>query len=200
MNQEQVLDHLRASEALLEGHFELSSGNHSDRYFQCARVLQYPKRAAALAQALADRANEFNGGPALDAVVGPAMGAVVWSYAVASAFGCPSLFTERFNGEMTLRRGFRLERGARVLMVEDVLSTGGSAREAMAALKSTGVQFVGVGAIVNRTGGNPYTDMGLPLIALCDVDVQMWEPDECPLCAAGEKAVKPGSRTAAAEA
>ena len=190
MDPSRVLEHLRESEALLEGHFELSSGFHSDRYFQCAKVLQYPERAADLARGLAERVKDAN----VEVVVGPAMGAVVWSFAVAQALGVRSLFTERQDTVMTLRRGFELRPGERVLVVEDAVSTGRSAREAIEVVKGTGAEIVGVGSIVNRSGGNPFEDDGLPLWALCDVTVNMWSPDDCPLCANGGVAVKPGSR------
>ena len=193
-----VLELLRESEALLEGHFELSSGKHSDRYFQCAKVLQYPNRARELAAGLAEALTALP--EPVQVVVGPAMGAVVWSFAVAEELGVRSLFTERKDGGMVLRRGFSLEPGERVLVVEDALTTGGSAREAIRALEEAGGNVVAVGSVVNRSGGNPFEVVGeglskaLPLFALCDVEAQTFEPSECPLCAAGGHAIKPGSR------
>ena len=164
MQTDEVLDHFRQTGAMLEGHFELSSGLHSDRYFQCALVLSQPRRAGALALAFADRFNLE-----VDVVVGPAMGAVVWAQEVGRALDRRAMFTERVGGVMTLRR-------------EVVRAHGGLP--------------VGVGSMINRSGGNPFDDEPLPLTCLAEVEVQVWEPAECPLCAAGGTAVKPGSRTA----
>jgi orotate phosphoribosyltransferase len=190
---DEVLDHFRQTGAMLEGHFELSSGLHSDRYFQCALVLSQPRRAGALALAFAERFNLE-----VDVVVGPAMGAVVWAQEVGRALDRRAMFTERVGGVMTLRRGFRFEQGERCLVVEDVLTTGGSAREALEVVRAHGGLPVGVGSMINRSGGNPFEDEPLPLTCLAEVEVQVWEPAECPLCAAGGTAVKPGSRTALA--
>ncbi|MAF67448.1 MAG: orotate phosphoribosyltransferase [Planctomycetes bacterium] len=188
-----VLDHFRQTGALLEGHFELSSGLHSDRYLQCALVLSEPRRAEALARAFAERLETD-----VDVVVGPAMGAVVWAQEIGRALDRRAMFTERSGGEMTLRRGFRFETGERCLVVEDVLTTGGSAKEALEVVRAHGGLPVAVGSIINRSGGNPFEDEELPLTCLAEVEVQVWEPDVCPLCAAGGAAVKPGSRTALA--
>ncbi len=198
MESGRVLELLRESDALLEGHFALSSGRHSDRYFQCAKVLQHPSHAGELARGLA--ASLAGAGLEVDVVVGPAMGAVVWSYAVANALGVRSLFTERVDGAMALRRGFELGAGERVLVVEDALTTGGSAREAIAVVRAHGARVVAVGSVVNRSGGNPFEAEGLPLFALCEVSAETWEPAACPLCAQGTRAVKPGSRPISAEA
>lgn len=195
MRSDEVLDLLRASEALLEGHFQLSSGLHSDRYFQCALVLSYPERAERLARALAARLER-----PFDVVVGPALGAVVWAQEVARALGARAFFTERKDGRMELRRGFRIAPGARVLVVEDVVTTGGSARETVLALRALGVETQEVGAIVDRSGGEPFADLGLPFTALARVAVQSYAPEQCPLCAAGSRAEKPGSRVGEAAA
>ncbi len=192
MDESQVFDHFRESGALLEGHFELSSGLHSNRYFQCALVLSEPKRAQALAQAFAGQVPVE-----VDAVVGPAMGAVVWAQEVGRALDRRALFTERKDGVMCLRRGFTFEPGERVLLVEDVLTTGGSAREVIEVLEREGAKVVACGALLNRSGKNPFEDLGLPLVELVRTEVQVWEPSDCPLCAKGDPAVKPGSRTAA---
>jgi len=197
MESSRVLELLRQSEALLEGHFELSSGNHSDRYFQCARALQFPAVAHELAASLGERLRAGGAEP-FDLVVGPALGAVVWAFAVADALELPGLFTERVEGTMALRRGFRIDPGARILVVEDVLTTGGSAREVIELLRGLGAEPRAVGAIVNRTAGNPFEDLGLPLFALADVEARHWPADRCPLCADGGRAVKPGSRPGAA--
>jgi orotate phosphoribosyltransferase len=196
MNQEQVLEACRRSSAMLEGHFQLTSGRHSDRYFQCALLLCDPLRAGELARAIALRIEDRP-----DVVVGPAMGAVVWAHEVARALERPSFFTERVDGRMTLRRGFVLEPGARVLVVEDVTTTGGSVREVLEVVRAAGAQPIGVAAIVNRSGQrNPFQDEGLPFWCLAEVEVQTWAPDECPLCADGTQgpAIKPGSRPGAA--
>lgn len=193
MDEGQVFDHFRASGALLEGHFELSSGLHSDRYFQCALVLSEPRRAGALAAAFAGQVDVE-----VDCVVGPAMGAVVWAQEVGRALDKRALFTERKDGTMCLRRGFAFEPGERVLLVEDVLTTGGSAREVIEVLEQHGARVVACGALLNRSGRNPFEELGLPLFELVRTEVQVWEPDACPLCAAGDAPTKPGSRPAGA--
>jgi orotate phosphoribosyltransferase len=187
MDEASVLSALRDTGAMLEGHFELSSGLHSDRYFQCARVLQHPARAEALARGLAPHL------PACDVVVGPALGAVTWAHEVARALGVRGIFTERQDGVMRMRR-FELAPDERVLVVEDVLTTGGSAREVIEVVRGLGARVVGVAGVVNRSGRNPFADLGLDLWTLVAVTVEAWQPDACPLCAAGGKAVKPGSR------
>lgn len=183
---------------MLEGHFLLSSGLHSDRYFQCALLLSDPLRAGDLARALALRLDDRP-----DVVVGPAMGAVIWAHEVARALERPAFFTERVNGKFELRRGFHLEPGTRVLVVEDVTTTGGSVREVLELMRELEVEVIGVAAIVNRSGVlNPFEAEGLPFCALAEAQVQTWEPENCPLCAEGElgPAVKPGSRPGAASA
>lgn len=189
MDAAEVFELFRASGAMLEGHFELSSGLHSDRYFQCALLLQSPRRAEQLAQALAPRI------PKVDLVVGPALGAVTWAHEMARALGVDGIFTERKDGEMALRRGFKIAPGTKVLVVEDVLTTGGSAKEVLRVLKELGADVVAVGSILNRSGGNPFEEFGLPLHCLAEAQVQTWKPADCPLCAAGTSAIKPGSRT-----
>ena len=193
MDSATLLESMREKQALLEGHFELSSGLHSDRYFQCALFLQDPVEAGAAAQSIARIVKDRD----IDVVVGPAMGAVTFSYEVGRACGTRALFTERKDGEMVLRRGFTLAKGERVLVVEDVLTTGGSAREVILVLESLGAKVVAAGCLVNRSGGNPFEDLGIPLVALADVEARTWNPNECPLCASGDKAVKPGSRPGA---
>ena len=189
METSEVLDLLRGSGALLEGHFELSSGLHSDRYFQCALGLCEPQRAEVLARALAEKLPYE-----VDLVVGPALGAVVWAQEMARALGTPAYFTERSQGEMLLRRGFSVEPKTRVLVVEDVITTGGSAREVVEVLRGMGAVVCGVGTLVNRSGGNPYEDLGMELTSLAAVEVETWEPGECPLCADGGEPTKPGSK------
>jgi orotate phosphoribosyltransferase len=188
-----VLALFRETGAMLEGHFELSSGLHSERYFQCALLLAEPRRAERLAQALAQKI-EARREKKYDVVIGPALGAVIWAHEVARALGARALFTERKDGPMSLRRGFTLKPGERVLVVEDVLTTGGSAREVIEVMRGFDVPAAGVAAIINRSGGNPFAKDGLSLTALAEVEVRTWKREECALCKAGGKAVKPGSR------
>lgn len=185
-----TLDDMTAAGALLEGHFKLSSGLHSSRYLQCALYLADPTRAEAAGRQLAARLK--SAAPQL--VVAPALGGVVIGHEVARAFeDVPFFFTERSEGAMTLRRGFRIEPGYRVLVVEDVVTTGGSTREVMGAVTQQGATVVGIGAIVNRSGReNPFAP--LPFTALLTVDVPTYPPESCPLCASGVPLTKPGSR------
>jgi orotate phosphoribosyltransferase len=192
LTSEQALDLLRGERALLEGHFLLSSGLRSDRYFQCALALANPVTAERLARGLAARLPQRP-----DLVVGPAMGAVVWAQEVARALGTRAFFTERVDGEFALRRGFQIEPGARVLVVEDVVTTGGSAKEVVRLLRSMVVDVIGVGAIVDRSGGEPFADVGLPLTALAQVTARTWSADDVPAEFAGTEPVKPGSRPTA---
>jgi orotate phosphoribosyltransferase len=181
---------------MLEGHFQLSSGLHSDRYFQCALILEDPARAEKLAQELAGRIRKKDR-EKFDVVIGPALGAVIWAHEVARALGARCQFTERKDGKMELRRGFKLSPGERVLVVEDVLTTGGSTREVIEVMKHHDARPAAIGAIVNRSGGNPFAAEGLALHALAEVEVKTWKPEDCPLCRAGGSAVKPGSRPGA---
>jgi orotate phosphoribosyltransferase len=195
MNQEQVLDLFRRTGAMLEGHFLLSSGRHSDRYFQCALLLADPRKAEQLARALA-----LSIDVSADIVVGPALGAVTWAHEMARALDLNSYFVERVNERFALRRGFQLQSGARVLVVEDVLTTGKSVREVFDVLRELGAQPIGVASIVNRSGiDNPFASEGLPFWRLADVDAKSWTADECPLCKSADAgpAIKPGSRPGA---
>jgi orotate phosphoribosyltransferase len=199
MDQEQVLERMRRSGALLEGHFLLSSGRHSDRYFQCALVLAHPKIAEELARAVAVQLAALR----VDVVVGPALGAVVWAQEVGRALGTRALFTERENGQMVLRRGFQLKPGERALVVEDAITTGGSVREVLAIVRAQGAKPVGVAGIVNRSGhSNPFEADGLAFACLAEVQAESWPPGDCPLCASGRAgpAIKPGSRSQPAPA
>ena len=194
MTDDEILDEFRAAEALLEGHFILSSGLRSPRYLQCARVLMDPARAGRLASALAGKL------PAevreqVDAVVSPAMGGVIIGHEMGRALGRRAMFVERPEGRFELRRGFRLEPGERVLLVEDVVTTGLSSREAIAAIEAAGGKVVGAAALVDRSGGT--ADLGLPLTALIRIDVPTFSADELPPELASIPAVKPGSRAAA---
>jgi orotate phosphoribosyltransferase len=185
-----TLDDMKAAGALLEGHFKLSSGLHSSRYLQCALYLADPARAEAAGRQLAARLKSA----AAQLVVAPALGGVVIGHEVARAFeDVPFFFTERSEGAMTLRRGFHIEPGFRVLVVEDVVTTGGSTHEVMDAVTREGGVVVGVGAIVNRSGReNLFAP--LPFTALLTVDVPTYPPESCPLCASGVPLTKPGSR------
>lgn len=193
LDQDRILALFRETGAMLEGHFELSSGLHSERYFQCALLLADPRRAELLAQALAKKFAARREKP-FDVVIGPALGAVVWAHEVARALGARAMFTERKDGAMSLRRGFVLKPGERVLVVEDVLTTGGSAREVIEVMRTYDVPAAGVAAIVNRSGGNPFAKDGFVLTSLAEVEVRTWKREECLLCKAGGKAVRPGSR------
>ena len=184
-----TLDDMTAAGALLEGHFKLSSGLHSPRYLQCARFLADPARAEAAGRQLAARMKSCS----VQVVTAPALGGVIIGHEVARALGVPFYFTERADGAMQLRRGFALDPGDRVLVVEDVVTTGGSTREVMDVVKQHGGVVVGVGSMVNRSGSeNPFAP--LPYTALLTVDVPTYPPDACPLCASGAPVVKPGSR------
>jgi orotate phosphoribosyltransferase len=186
------LDDMKAAGALLEGHFKLSSGLHSPRYLQCALYLAEPAHAEAAGRQLAARLKSYGA----QVVVAPALGGVIIGHEVARALGVRFLFTERADGAMQLRRGFAIEPGDRALVVEDVVTTGGSTREVMEVIRLGGGSVVGVAAIVNRSGvENPFTP--LPFTALLTVDVPTYPPESCPLCQAGSPLVKPGSRTGA---
>ena len=185
---------LQASGALRSGHFELSSGRHARRYVQCALLLELPERARRAGALLGLRLRAHR--PEL--IGAPALGGLVIGHESAAALGVPFRFTERKAGEMTLRRGFRIDPGTRVAVVEDVVTTGGSAREAMAVVESLGGEVVAAGAIIDRSGGGrPFE---VPFEALLDLDLESWPPEECPLCERGEPIDKPGSRPGSAPA
>jgi orotate phosphoribosyltransferase len=179
---------LAESGALERGHFELSSGRHSPAYVQCALLLEDPRRARRVGRALARLLASLRP----QAVVSPALGGLVIGHEVAEALGVPFRFTERQDGVMSLRRGFRLEPGERVAVVEDVVTTGQSTREAAAAVEAAGGRVAAVGAIVDRSGGGrPFE---VPFYRLLDLDLPAWSAEECPLCAEGGRPEKPGSR------
>ncbi|MBO0334710.1 orotate phosphoribosyltransferase [Sneathiella sp. CAU 1612] len=192
MKEDEILSHFRETNALLEGHFLLSSGLHSDRYLQCAKVLMYPDRAAILCRALADKVAETLGENAVDIVVAPAMGGIIVGYELARQLAVPGIFTERENGEFTLRRGFQLTPGARVIMSEDIVTTGKSSRECIAAIQAAGGEVVGATCLIDRSNGS--ADVGVPLISLLQMEVKTYEPDKLPPDLAATPAVKPGSR------
>jgi orotate phosphoribosyltransferase len=189
-----LLSTFRAKGALLEGHFLLSSGLHSSRYLQCALVLMDPPLASRLGRELAGALRSVLRDVRPAAVVAPALGGVLVAQEVARALGCRGLFTERSDGRMTLRRGFRLERGEAVVVVEDVITTGGSTREVMDVVRAAGAHVIAAGSLVDRSGGT--LDLGLPRRSLLALDVPAYAPQACPLCAQGSTPQKPGSRGA----
>jgi orotate phosphoribosyltransferase len=186
MDSEAVLMLFRRSEALLEGHFRLSSGLHSSRYLQSALVLQHPPHAETLGRALGAAAGHLQ--PTV--VLSPALGGLIIGHEVARALGVRAIFAERQEVRMVLRRGFSLTQADRILVVEDVVTTGGSTREAMAA--ATPGTIVGAASIIDRSGG--AVSLEVPYVALVSLTVPTYHPDSCPMCAAGEPIVKPGSR------
>jgi orotate phosphoribosyltransferase len=192
MNQDEVLRHFRETDALLEGHFLLSSGLHSSRYLQCAKVLSHPERAAALCRALADKVITAVGEGGIDIVVAPAMGGVVVGYEMARQLGVPGIFTERVEGEFAFRRGFELEPGARVLMSEDIVTTGKSSLECIKAINAAGGTTVAASCLIDRSDGE--VDLGLPLVSLTGLKVPSYEADALPPELAAIPAIKPGSR------
>jgi len=188
MDSTTVLDLFRRCGGLLEGHFQLSSGLHSTGYLQCAQVLQHPEHAAALGRALAEQATRLEP----DLVLSPALGGVIIGHEVGRALGVRAPFAERLDGELGLRRGFRIEPGERVLVVEDVVTTGGSTRETIAVATAAGGTVVGVAAIIDR--GEAPVRFDVPFDTLVQIPLPAHEPSECPRCANGEPLLKPGSR------
>ena len=188
MTEKETLALYEKTGALMRGHFRLTSGLHSDVYLQSALVLQFPEHAAALGAALA--------APFRDAgattVLAPAIGGILVAYEVARALGSRCLFTERENGVMTLRRGFTLSPGERCLVVEDVITTGGSTREVVECVEKAGGVVVGVGSLIDRSGGG--AQFAVKRVALATVQATTWKPEACPLCKTGSPAIKPGSR------
>jgi orotate phosphoribosyltransferase len=177
------------SGALMEGHFKLTSGRHSNRYMQCAQVLQYPEYTEKLAAHIAEKF----AGVQIDCVIGPAMGGIIVAYEVARQLKMPGIFCEREAGKMALRRGFKIEAGQRVLVVEDVITTGGSVVEVIDIVRQSGGEVVGVGVLVDRSGGK--VDFGVRLEAVLKTDIESWEALDCPICKEGKsEAIKPGSR------
>ena len=188
MTQQEILDVYEKTGALLSGHFLLSSGLHSDRYLQSALVLQQPAVATKICAALADRFKDTK----IDVVIAPALGGVFVSHETARALGVRALFAERVNGELTLRRGFTISAGERVLVVEDVITTGKSTRETIEVVRKAGGVVVAAGALIDRSGGK--AELGVLYRSLVTLNVPTYQPDTCPLCKAGSTPVKPGSR------
>jgi len=183
-----ILDRFRRVGAFLEGHFRLTSGLHSPGYLQSALVLQHPDEAEACGEAIADRVRDLG----VQVVLSPALGGIVIGQEVGRALGVRAIFAERQDGKLTLRRGFRLTPGEKVLVVEDVVTTGGSTRETIAVARDAGAQVVGAASIVDRSGGQQGLDV--PYISLLPISLPTYQPEACPLCAIGLPAVKPGSR------
>lgn len=188
MNAEQVIDQFRTTGALLEGHFQLSSGLHSTVYLQCALVLQFPDKAEAFGRAIAEKFQ----GQGIQLVASPAIGGIVIGHEVARALGARFIWTEREAGQMTLRRGFTVSPGEKTLIVEDVITTGGSTRDTIEALKRAAADVVAAASIIDRSAGS--ADVGVPLIALASLKVLSVESADCDACKLGEPVVKPGSR------
>ena len=194
MTDDEILSEFRAADALLEGHFILSSGLRSPRYLQCARVLMDPARAERLARALAAKLpGDIR--ERIDSVVSPAMGGVIIGHEMGRALGRPAMFVERPQGTFELRRGFRLDPGERVLLVEDVVTTGLSSREAIAAIEASGGKVIGAASLVDRSGGK--ADLGVPYTPLIRIDVPTYQADAVPPELAAIPPIKPGSRAAA---
>ena len=194
MTDDEILAEFRAADALLEGHFILSSGLRSPRYLQCARVLMDPARAERLARELAARL-PAEVRDSIEAVISPAMGGVIIGHEMGRALGRPAMFLERPQGVFELRRGFRIEPGTKVLMVEDVVTTGLSSREAIEAVRAAGGEVVAEASLVDRSSGK--ADLGVPFYPLIRIDVPTYEADAVPPELAAIPAVKPGSRAAA---
>ena len=188
MNAEEVIDQFRTTGALLEGHFQLSSGLHSTVYLQCALVLQFPEKAEAFGRAIAERFRDEG----IQLVASPAIGGIVIGHEVARALGARFVWTEREAGEMTLRRGFTVSPAEKTLVVEDVITTGGSTRETIDALKRAGATVVAAASIIDRSGGS--ADVGVSLTSLASLRVLSVDPSACDACKLGAPVVKPGSR------
>jgi len=188
LSERETLELYEKTGALMRGHFRLTSGLHSDIYLQSALVLQYPEHAARLGEALA--------APYTDAraqtVLAPAIGGILVAHEVARALGVRALFTEREDGAMRLRRGFTLTPGERCLVVEDVITTGGSTREVVECVRASGGSVIGVGSLIDRSGGTAVFDVKRASLAM--VSASTWPPEACPLCKSGGHAIKPGSR------
>jgi orotate phosphoribosyltransferase len=191
---ESILDIFRQTGAYLSGHFKLTSGLHSPEYLQCALVLQHPQHAERLGASLAAELRQVAGSDKITVVVSPAMGGLIIGHEVARALGARFLFTERdaASGKMVLRRGFALQPGEVALVVEDVITTGGSTREVVDILEASGARAVAAGSIIDRSGGK--AEVGAPRVALATLDVVSYQPEDCPLCRQGLPVSKPGSR------
>lgn len=192
LNEDQIMKEFELAEAILRGHFILSSGLHSDTYLQCARVLMNPARAGLLCATLAAKLTEKFGPGTFDMVIAPAMGGVVVGYEMGRQLGVETIFCERENGQFTLRRGFRIEPGARVLLVEDVVTTGKSSLETVTCIEAHGGKVVAEASLIDRSGG--AHQLPFPLVSLLTLDVKSYQPDALPPHLQGTEGVKPGSR------
>jgi orotate phosphoribosyltransferase len=189
LTDQQILKIFMETNALLEGHFLLTSGRHSNQYFQCAKVLQFPNHTSEVCSVLADHFRNYE----IDTVIAPAMGGIIVGYEVARQLGKRSIFTERENNQMTLRRGFSLSENEKVLVCEDVVTTGGSVFEVIDIVKNFGAKVIGVASIVDRSNGK--VDFGYPFKSALQLEVVSYLPEECPVCKEGNiPLVKPGSR------
>lgn len=190
IDKSQVEKILKDSNALLTGHFLLTSGRHAENYMQCAKVLMEPKHTETLAKILAERFKEDK----VDIVIGPAMGGMIIGYELARQLNAINIFTERVDGKMTLRRGFTIPKGSRVVIAEDVVTTGGSVQEVIKIVKENEGEVVGVGVLIDRTGGK--IDLGTKLVSAYSVEITSYESENCPICKEGKlPVVKPGSRS-----
>ncbi len=187
LTKKEIEEILEKTGVMNTGHFLLTSGRHSDKYMQVSRIFEYPEYAEALCKELPSKFGEKP-----DIVIGPAIGAIQMSYETARQFGARCFFAEREEGVMTLRRGFHIEEGKKVLVVEDVITTGGTVREVIDLVKKAGGVVIGVASVVDRSMGK--VDFGVPFKAVYSADIKSWEPDECELCKKGIPFIKPGSR------
>ncbi|MBS4539192.1 orotate phosphoribosyltransferase [Clostridium sp. D2Q-11] len=183
-----IIDILKDTEALLEGHFLLSSGKHSKEYVQCAKVLSHPQYAEQVLNPVVDKVKSLD----IDILVGPAMGGIIVAYEMGRQLEKQAIFTERKDNEMTLRRGFQIEKGQRVLITEDVVTTGKSTMETKKVIESLGGIVIGVASIVDRTGGK--SELDIPLYSAISLQIDTYDNENCPMCKEGKEAVKPGSR------
>lgn len=188
MTDQEILEIFKSTNALLEGHFLLTSGRHSNKYFQCAQILQYTKQTSLICKIIADEFHEKN----IDTVVAPAIGGIVVGQEVARQLGARFIWAEREDNQMKLRRGFEIKPGENVLVCEDVITTGGSVQEVITIAKNAGANVVGVGVIVDRSNGK--VNFGVPIKSTLQLEVVSYAAEECPLCKQGLELVKPGSR------
>lgn len=188
LSRDEILTVFRETGALLEGHFILTSGLHSGTYFQCAQIFQYPEYSEKLCRDIVRHFQDVE----TDLVVSPAVGGIIFGYELARQLGVRNIFSEREGGKMLLRRGFKVNPGDKVLVAEDVTTTGGSVRELMDSIEAGGGDILAVTSIVDRSGGEAR--FGVPYYSLFQMDVKNYKPDDCPLCRQGSQAVKPGSR------
>ncbi len=188
MTQEQIAEVFKRTGVMQEGHFLLTSGRHSDIYMQCARLFEYPEDSGALCAELAKKMRDVD----VDMVISPAVGGVIMGYEMARALKAKNIFAERQEGAMALRRGFAIPEGARVVVAEDVITTGGTVKEVIELARRLGGNPVGVCSMVDRSNGG--VDFGIPFYPLIAMEVKSYAPEDCPLCAQGSAAIKPGSR------